>query len=148
MSLREAAGKALDALCDAASLMEHRHLNPKRQNRAIEALREALAEPVASASETLVEQIAEAKRDMAQWPQWMQDAAHVSAAVAHPPAALPELSDEEIISIRDDHLPNQGESFDCVLFARAVLAAAKRTPCGECHLSPGERCDICGAKLS
>ena len=19
------------------------------------------------------------------------------------------------------------------------------TPCGECHLSPGERCDICGA---
>lgn len=21
----------------------------------------------------------------------------------------------------------------------------KATPCGECHLQPGERCDICGA---
>jgi hypothetical protein len=29
---------------------------------------------------------------------------------------------------------------------RYALAAAKRTPCGECHLQPGERCDICGAQ--
>lgn len=21
-----------------------------------------------------------------------------------------------------------------------------KTPCGECHLKPGERCDICGAR--
>lgn len=36
-----------------------------------------------------------------------------------------ELSDEEIIAIRDEHLPAQGEPFDCIAFARAVLAAAR-----------------------
>jgi hypothetical protein len=25
-------------------------------------------------------------------------------------------------------------------------ARAGKEPCGECHLNPGERCDICGAK--
>ena len=37
--------------------------------------------------------------------------------------------------------------------ARAAIDAAKSpwpirqqaTPCGECHLQPGERCDVCGA---
>jgi hypothetical protein len=38
-------------------------------------------------------------------------------------AAVP-LTDEQIIAIRDEHLPNQGESFDCIGFARAILAAA------------------------
>ena len=33
------------------------------------------------------------------------------------------LTDEQIVAIRDEHLPNQGESFDCIAFARAVLAA-------------------------
>lgn len=30
--------------------------------------------------------------------------------------------------------------------ARKLLAAIHKTPCGECHLKPGETCDICGAK--
>ena len=33
------------------------------------------------------------------------------------------LSDEEIVAIRDEHLPNQGERFDCLAFARAAIAA-------------------------
>jgi hypothetical protein len=37
-------------------------------------------------------------------------------------AAQP-LSDEQIVEIRDEHLPNQGERFDCIAFARAVIAA-------------------------
>lgn len=41
------------------------------------------------------------------------------------------LSDAEIIEIRDEHLPSQGESFDCLAFARAVLSAASQQepPC-------------------
>jgi len=35
------------------------------------------------------------------------------------------LTDAEIVAIRDDHLPSQGEPFECVEFARAVLAAAE-----------------------
>lgn len=27
----------------------------------------------------------------------------------------------------------------------AIDAAMQKKPCGECHLQPGERCDICGA---
>lgn len=38
---------------------------------------------------------------------------------------VPELTDEQIVEIRDDHLPSQGDSFDCIAFARAILAAAK-----------------------
>ena len=30
------------------------------------------------------------------------------------------LSDEEIIFIRDEHLPSQGQAFDCIAFARAI----------------------------
>jgi hypothetical protein len=29
--------------------------------------------------------------------------------------------------------------------ARKLLAAIHKTPCGECHIKPGETCDICGA---
>jgi hypothetical protein len=45
--------------------------------------------------------------------------------VAHPTAVMPELSDDDIIEIRNSILPSQGESFDCVAFARAVLRAAR-----------------------
>lgn len=34
------------------------------------------------------------------------------------------LTDEEIIGIRDAHLPSQGESFDCLAFGRAIAGAA------------------------
>src|SRR5688572_18786092 len=30
--------------------------------------------------------------------------------------------------------------------ARKLLSAIQKTPCGECHLKPGETCDICGAQ--
>jgi hypothetical protein len=33
------------------------------------------------------------------------------------------LTDEQIVTIRDDHLPNQGERLDCIAFARAVIRA-------------------------
>lgn len=38
------------------------------------------------------------------------------------PAAKP-LSGAEIVEVRDEHLPNQGDRFDCIAFARAVIAA-------------------------
>lgn len=34
------------------------------------------------------------------------------------------LTDEQIIEVRDECLPNQGERFDCLAFARAILARA------------------------
>lgn len=34
-----------------------------------------------------------------------------------------------------------------VTCARCKKALEKR-PCGECHLQPGERCDVCGARQS
>lgn len=45
---------------------------------------------IEAVADTFLDQIVEAKRDLAEWPQWMKDSAHISAAVAHPPAALPE----------------------------------------------------------
>lgn len=33
------------------------------------------------------------------------------------------MTDEEIVEIRDSVLPSQGESFDCIAFARALLKA-------------------------
>jgi len=35
------------------------------------------------------------------------------------------LTDERIIEIRDEHLPNQGESFECIAFARAIAAEVR-----------------------
>lgn len=34
------------------------------------------------------------------------------------------LTDEEIIEIRDSHLPSQGEPFDCLAFGHAILDAS------------------------
>lgn len=28
---------------------------------------------------------------------------------------------------------------------KPLVIGRRATPCGECHLQPGERCDICGA---
>lgn len=33
------------------------------------------------------------------------------------------LTDQQIVEIRDEHLPNQGERFDCIAFARAIERA-------------------------
>ena len=50
---------------------------------------------------------------------------------------------------------NVGHAAKKVTHALAVIAAhgiggggngRRTTPCGECHLQPGERCDICGAR--
>ena len=30
-------------------------------------------------------------------------------------------------------------------FKEAIAPRQQQTPCGECHLQPGERCDVCGA---
>lgn len=35
------------------------------------------------------------------------------------------LTDAQIAEIRDEHLPSQGEPFDCIAFARAVLRASQ-----------------------
>jgi hypothetical protein len=35
------------------------------------------------------------------------------------------INDEEIIAIRDECLPSQGEQFDCIAFARKILAESK-----------------------
>lgn len=46
----------------------------------------------------------------------------------HPPSTL---SDADIITIRDECLPSQGEAFDCVAFARAILIRAGRATVAE-----------------
>jgi len=38
------------------------------------------------------------------------------------------MSDERIIEIRDELLPSQGEAFDTIAFARAILKARGLTP--------------------
>jgi hypothetical protein len=45
--------------------------------------------------------------------------------VARSPEGCP-MTDAEIIAIRDEHLPSQGEPFDCLAFGRAVVQAALR----------------------
>lgn len=44
--------------------------------------------------------------------------------------------------------PNQvnGMTYIAVQIAEAIETAERRArePCGECHIQPGERCDICG----
>lgn len=45
--------------------------------------------------------------------------AQIDAALAAPA----KLTDEQIVSIRDEHLPSQGETFDCIAFARAIERA-------------------------
>jgi hypothetical protein len=51
--------------------------------------------------------------------------AHEAAPPAVPQATA--LTDEQIVAIRDEHLPSQGERFDCIAFARALLAAVPQT---------------------
>jgi hypothetical protein len=33
-------------------------------------------------------------------------------------------------------------------FKEAIAPRQQKTPCGECHLRSGERCNICGAKAA
>jgi hypothetical protein len=48
---------------------------------------------------------------------------HVYRRTSAPPVAPKPLTDEQIIEIRDEHLPSQGEQFDCLAFARAIERA-------------------------
>ena len=41
---------------------------------------------------------------------------------------MADLTDEQIVAIRDEHLPSQGDAFDCIAFARAVLRAQSAAP--------------------
>ena len=83
---------------------------------------------------------------------WGICAKTTNAPAALPESALAELSDEQCdAAIREGglwHLTFAAPQNLARLrsLCRFALAAAKRTPCGECHLSPGERCDICGAR--
>lgn len=52
----------------------------------------------------------------------------IAEQLAAPRPAVPQLTDEQIVEIRDDHLPSQGDSFDCIAFARAILATAYAAP--------------------
>lgn len=77
------------------------------------------------------------EREHMKWPELRTDAeegcrecAEAIRALVHDlpfsdPVAAPPLTDDQIVEIRDEHLPSQGERFDCIAFARAVLAAAK-----------------------
>lgn len=47
------------------------------------------------------------------------------------PASGEALTDEDIVDIRDSLLPSQGDSFDCVMFARTILAARCLRATGE-----------------
>ena len=52
------------------------------------------------------------------------------------------------------NIPRTARVLESLATAKAALAQPeplveirkKSTPCGECHLQPGERCDICGAR--
>jgi hypothetical protein len=37
------------------------------------------------------------------------------------------LTDERIVELRDSALPNQGEFFDCIIFARLIESEVRRT---------------------
>jgi hypothetical protein len=45
-------------------------------------------------------------------------------ARAESPAPREPLTDEQIVAIRDECLPDQGDRLNCIAFARAILAAA------------------------
>jgi hypothetical protein len=53
------------------------------------------------------------------WAMWQTAARGTACAQA---GRVP-LTEEQIVGIRDDHLPSQGESFDCIAFARTIERA-------------------------
>lgn len=54
---------------------------------------------------------------------------------------MADMSDAEIVAIRDEHLPSQGEPFDCIAFARAIL---RSRPQAERPISSqNARCTYC-----
>jgi hypothetical protein len=46
------------------------------------------------------------------------------------------MTDEEIIDIRDRHLPSQGEAFDSIAFARDIIAAERERCARICETLP------------
>lgn len=126
---REAMEMALEAL-----LSQHQMV---RDQEAICALRAALAEAEAPKAEPVtLPRVYGVGRD-AEYPRALlvdfdrvptdDELRALHELVRSPPAPQPvELSDAEIIAIRDEHLPAQGEPFDCIAFARAVLAQGRK----------------------
>lgn len=69
------------------------------------------------------------------------------------------MTDAEIIAIRDEHLPSQGEPFDCLAFARSVLAACRARTIEECaqmceqripknaHWTESDELELCAAAI-
>lgn len=58
--------------------------------------------------------------------RWVEDEDNIAVPLYTHPSEPVELSNEEILAIRDELLPGQGELFDCVAFARAVLAQERK----------------------
>lgn len=42
------------------------------------------------------------------------------------------LTEAEIVAIRDEHLPSQGDTFDCIAFARAIESSARLDQHDQC----------------
>lgn len=47
------------------------------------------------------------------------------------------MTDAEIIAIRDAHLPSQGEPFDCIVFARDIIAEEREACAKACETLRG-----------
>lgn len=47
--------------------------------------------------------------------------------------------DRKDVLILDLYREQQGMAWDAIM--------KRTTPCGECHLQPGERCNVCGASF-
>ena len=70
---------------------------------------------------------------------WRNECARLRAILGEP------LTDEQLdaLAVDESGLPNSH-----LEFGRAIERAhgiGTRKQCGECHLQPGERCDVCGA---
>lgn len=63
-------------------------------------------------------------------PQYVHDAIKrlVDRAKRSAPREAGEITDEAIVEARDRHLPSQGDSFDCIAFAREIEALATKVP--------------------
>lgn len=56
---------------------------------------------------------------------------------------------DRILLVAHSHLEASGNGWSVAMGALMGVAIAARkqdTPCGECHLKPGEVCDVCGAR--
>ena len=140
--------KALEAAEQALAHSYEVQFNPaegtSEQDAALAAVRAALAQPQAAQPEAVAwpskmkseplradESVQDqecALRFVQGWNACLEACKSAATPPTEPapqaePAAvgeLPPLPDGRIVEIRDEHLPSQGETFDCIAFARAV----------------------------